>query len=166
MSEIKEIIFKPIGIIHTPFKEPKETPNQPHRGKGIKGEIEIFPGYEEALSDLDGFSHITLLYFFHLSEGFQLKVIPHRNNVLRGLFATRAPHRPNQIGLSVVRLIKIEKTMLFIEDIDMLDGTPLLDIKPYVAGFVDDSDHRLGWPEKKSRRVSDKGPDDRIVDDE
>ncbi len=163
---MKDIIFKPIGIIHTPFKDQHGTPIQPGRGKGIKGVIEVFSEYAPGLADLDGFSHIILLYLFHKSQGFKLKVTPYLDDTPRGLFATRAPRRPNQIGLSVVRLIRIEKTTLFIEDIDILDGTPLLDIKPYVPPFDEDSECRLGWLENKANRASEAEADDRFTSSE
>lgn len=159
MNEIK---YKPIGIIHTPFAGPAGTPIQPKRGKGGKGTIELFPEYAEGLADLDGFSHIILVYHFHRSEGYQLKVTPFLDDTPRGLFATRAPRRPNQIGLSVVRLNRIEGATLHIEDIDILDGTPLLDIKPYVSVFDEVVDFRIGWLTGKVKRAKDKDADDRF----
>ena len=163
---MNNIVYKPIGIIHTPFKEQKDTPIQPRRGKGIQGTAEVFPEYKEALSDLDGFSHIYLLFHFHRSEGYKLKVIPYLDDTPRGLFATRAPRRPNQIGLSIVKLIKIVNTTLYIEDIDILDGTPLLDIKPYIPQFDDDTDYQLGWLEGRAGRASDTDADDRFAEGE
>lgn len=142
---MNDIRFKPIGTIHSPFKEPKGTPIQPRRGKGIKGTIEVLPEYVDGLSDLDGFSHIILIYCFHRSSGFKLKVVPFLDDTERGLFATRAPFRPNPIGLSIVRLVKIDGAELYIEDLDIIDGTPLLDIKPYIPRFDQDEDIRIGW---------------------
>jgi tRNA-Thr(GGU) m(6)t(6)A37 methyltransferase TsaA len=146
------IILKPIGIIHTPFKKPEGTPIQPGRSGGALGEIEVYPEYEAGLTDLDGFSHITLLYYFHLSKGFKLMVTPYLDDKERGLFATRAPRRPNPIGLSVVKLDKIEGNILHVVNVDMLDGTPLLDIKPYVRDFYSTDDFRIGWLEENVRR--------------
>src|SRR4030042_2322607 len=122
--------IKPIGIIHTPFKSKQETPIQPFRSKAV-GKIEVFKEYERGLDDIEGFSHLILIYKFHRSRGFSLKVKPFLDNRLRGLFATRAPRRPNQIGLSVVKLIRRRWNILFLNGIDVIDGTPLLDIKPY-----------------------------------
>lgn len=151
---MSEIVFRPIGIIHTPFPEPKGVPIQPSRGKGIKGTIEIFDEFIEGLTDLDGFSHIILLTHLHKSTEFKLRVVPFLDTVERGLFATRAPRRPNPIGLSVVRLISIEKNILHIEDIDIVDGTPLLDIKPYVPSFDIETDFRTGWLDKQTGKDS------------
>lgn len=142
MSEIK---YKPIGIIHSQFKEPKGVPIQPVAAKNIKGTVEIFPEYLKGIKDVEGFSHIILIFHFHLSKGFSLKVMPYMDDKLRGVFATRAPHRPNPIGFSIVRLIKIEKNILHIQDVDIVDGTPLLDIKPYVPKFDHRSSAKIGW---------------------
>jgi tRNA-Thr(GGU) m(6)t(6)A37 methyltransferase TsaA len=143
MTEVIE--FKPIGIIHSPFKSTENIPIQSHGGKGIAGTVEIAPELTDGLKDIDGFSHIILLYYFHKSEGYSLIVKPFLEEKLRGVFSTRAPKRPNSIGLSIVKLVKVEGNRLFIEDVDMLDGTPLLDIKPYVPGFDDRKDALSGW---------------------
>ena len=139
---------KPIGIIHSVFKTVKETPIQPSRTKAT-GEIEIFREYEEGLEDIDCFSHIILIYWFHKSKGYSLKVKPFLDTQLRGLFATRAPRRPNQIGLSVVRLLQRKENILYVRGIDVLDGTPLLDIKPYVPEFGPREKIRIGWLKRK-----------------
>jgi len=144
------IEFHPIGTIHTPFKDPKGAPIQPRRSGGSKGTIVIHDKFVDGLKDLDGFSHIVLLFYFHRSEGYKLRVIPFLDDVERGLFATRAPRRPNQIGLSVVQLERIEGNILHIKNVDMLDGTPLLDIKPYVHAFDNEESVRIGWLENKS----------------
>jgi tRNA-Thr(GGU) m(6)t(6)A37 methyltransferase TsaA len=159
MNDIK---FTPIGIIHTPFAEQKGTPIQPHRGRGVKGTIEVFPQYADGLADLDGFSHIYLLFHLHRSDGFNLRVIPYLDDTERGVFATRAPRRPNPIGLSIVRLVKVEGVTLYIEDLDILDGTPLLDIKPYVPHFDDAEEFRIGWLEGRSERAADTDADGRF----
>jgi len=140
--------IKQIGIIHTPFKTREETPIQPFRSKAI-GQVEVFKEYEEGLTDIEGFSHIILLYNFHKSEGYSLMVKPFLDDKLKGLFATRAPKRPNQIGLSVVRLLIREENVLFVEGIDVLDGTPLIDIKPYVPNFEPNTEFKIGWLEGK-----------------
>lgn len=137
-------------------------PIQPSGGSGIKATIEVFPGYRDGLADLDGFSHIALLYFFHKSEGYRLRVVPFMDTVERGLFATRAPKRPNAIGLSVVQLDRIKDGILHIQNIDIVDGTPLLDIKPYVPEFDKQSDIRTGWLETARKTVSDRRSDDRF----
>ena len=149
------IEFKPIGIIHTPWKSKKDAPIQPSRSDGADGIIEIFPDFVEGLSDLDGFSHIYLIFHFHKSEGYDLKVKPYLDTVKRGVFACRSPRRPNQIGLSVVRLEKIEGGKIFIKDADMLDGTPILDIKPYVEEFDKRGDIKMGWLERARQRSQD-----------
>ena len=128
-----KVCYKPIGIIHSPFKEPKEAPVQPSMGKDIEGKVEIFPEYTQGLKGLDGFSHIILICHLHLSKKAPLLLKPHKGERKRGVFATRSPDRPNPIGISVVRLVKIKDNFLFIKDIDMVDGTPLLDIKPYLT---------------------------------
>ena len=157
-----KIEYTPIGVIHTPFKELENMPIQPAGAKGIKGTIEIFKEYRDGLKDLGGFSHIILLYHFHRSQGFKRHVVPFMDTELRGLFATRAPRRPNPIGLSVVELDKIENGVLYIRNVDILDGTPLLDIKPYVPEFDAPTDIRLGWLEQVRKTVSHRKSDDRF----
>lgn len=137
--------FQPIGIIHSPHKEAKGTPIQPRYAEGFDGTVELLPEYAEALADLDGFEWIWLIYAFNRSEGWNPKVTPFRDTVERGLFATRAPKRPNAIGMSCVRLVSIEETMLHVSEIDILDGTPLLDIKPYVPDYDAYPDSQAGW---------------------
>jgi len=138
-------LYHPIGIIHTPHKTTDGTPIQPTGARGVTGSIDIFPEYAAGLSDLAGFSHIFILYHFHLSKKFSLKVTPFLDNQIRGLFATRAPSRPNPIGLSVVRLIGITNDHLQIQNVDVVDGTPLLDIKPYVPEFDVHKVDQIGW---------------------
>lgn len=151
--KMKKIVYKPIGIIYTPFKRREGTPIQPKAGKGIKAKVEVFPEYVEGLKNLDKFSHIILVYHFHLSKGFKLHVVPYMDKEERGVFATRAPKRPNPIGISLVRLIKIKKNILYIKDIDIIDGTPLLDIKPYVPQFDEKEDVKIGWLEKRIHKL-------------
>jgi tRNA-Thr(GGU) m(6)t(6)A37 methyltransferase TsaA len=147
-----KIEYQPIGIIHTPHAKIEGMPIQPSKAKDVAGTVEVFHKYTEGLADLNGFSHIILLYHFHKSKGYQLKVVPFLDTELRGLFSTRAPKRPNPIGLSVVRLLGIEKSMLSVLDVDILDGTPLLDIKPYVSEFDEPANIRLGWLENARKR--------------
>ena len=145
--------FNPIGVIRTPWKKKKEAPIQPVFSNEAEGRVVVYPEFAEGLSDLEGFSHIYLLFVFHKSKGYNLKVKPYLDNKKRGVFACRAPHRPNPIGLSVVRLIKVEENVLYIRGADMLDNSPLLDIKPYVGGFDRPLRPRLGWL-KKNRSLS------------
>ncbi len=154
--------YNPIGVIHTPFKERAGMPIQPSGGCGIQGTVEVYPEFREGLSDLDGFSHIILLYCFHRIEGFKLRVVPFLDIWSRGVFSTRAPTRPNPIGLSVVRLLSLEDGILRIENVDILDDTPLLDIKPYVPEFDAQSKIRTGWLEEVGKNVSKKRSDNRF----
>jgi tRNA-Thr(GGU) m(6)t(6)A37 methyltransferase TsaA len=142
---MKEIRYKAIGVIHSPFKEPIGVPIQPTAAKGVRGTVELDPEYVDGLKDIEGFSHIILIFHLHLSEGYSLKVKPFLDDHLHGLFTTRAPRRPNPIGISVVRLLKVEGRVLHVEGVDMVDGTPLLDIKPYVPGLDDRKAERVGW---------------------
>jgi tRNA-Thr(GGU) m(6)t(6)A37 methyltransferase TsaA len=140
-----DITFRPIGVISTPFPESRGTPIQPQAAAGAVGAVKVFPKFIQGLQDLDGFSHIFLLYHFHRCQGFSLLVKPFLDEVKRGVFATRAPARPNPIGLSIVRLERIENETLHVLDVDMLDGTPLLDIKPFVPEFDSRDQVRIGW---------------------
>jgi tRNA-Thr(GGU) m(6)t(6)A37 methyltransferase TsaA len=153
-KSMNEIKYKPIGIIHSPFKEPKGTPIQPAGAKGTDGTVEIFPEYAEGLKDIEGFSHIILLYHFHLSKVSALLAKPYMNNEMHGVFAMRGPSRPNPIGVSVVCLVKVEGNMLHVQDVDIVDGTPLLDIKPYVPEFDAREVERIGWLEKSVHKLS------------
>ena len=138
-------VFQPIGVIRTPFSEQRETPIQPAYAQGVRGTLEVDPAYREALADLDGFERIWVIYRFDRAKAFQPLVVPYRDAVVRGLFATRAPSRPNPIGLSVLRLLGIDGTVVHVTDVDVLDGTPLLDIKPYVPAFDAFPDAAAGW---------------------
>jgi tRNA-Thr(GGU) m(6)t(6)A37 methyltransferase TsaA len=159
----QEIIFRPIGVVHSPFKEPTGTPIQPSAARGTRGIVEILPEYEEGLQDLEGFSHLILLYHCHLARGFTLKVKPFLDDTQRGLFATRAPARPNPIGLSIVRLERVEGRQLHIREVDIVNGTPLLDIKPYVPQFDTRTDATSGWLEKNMRRLESARDDGRFL---
>ena len=161
MNEIK---YTPIGVIHSQFNEPKGTPIQPSVAKDTEGTVEVFPEYAEGLKDVEGFSHIILVYHFHLARKSSLKVKPYLDNEVRGVFSTRAPSRPNPIGISVVRLIGIEETILQIQDIDIVDGTPLLDIKPYVPAFDVRETVKIGWLEKNIHKLSVSKDDGRFTE--
>jgi tRNA-Thr(GGU) m(6)t(6)A37 methyltransferase TsaA len=145
-----EFMMKPIGVIHTLFNDTSQTPIQPTRSQAT-GHVEIFPEFVGGLQDLEEFSHIILLYAFHCSSGYSLQVKPFLDDQLRGLFATRHPCRPNPIGLSVVRLLAYRGNILDIEGVDMLNGTPLLDIKPYVPDFDVRTDVKTGWYARRSK---------------
>ena len=163
---IDEVVYKPIGTIHSPFKDLEGMPIQPIGAKGIKGEVHLSKKYEEGLKDLEGFSHIILIYYLHLSRGHQLHVKPFLDNTKRGIFATRAPKRPNPIGMSVVHLDKIEGSKIHISNVDIVDGTPLLDIKPYVPHFdvCEGEEICIGWFEDKHEDANHKKSDRRFID--
>jgi tRNA (adenine37-N6)-methyltransferase len=146
---MENINYKPIGIIHSPFKTIDNIPIQNIGAKGERGTIEIFPEFALGLKDLDGFSHIILLYHLHKVDHFSLQVKPFLDNTERGIFATRSPVRPNPIGLTVVKLIYIKNNLITIEDLDMLDQTPLLDIKPCLPMIDDKQDIQIGWLKDK-----------------
>lgn len=160
MNEVK---YKPIGIIHSPFKEPKGTPIQPAAAAGALGIIEVYPEYAQGLKDIDGFSHLILIYHFHLSRGATLEAKPFMDDEKHGIFAIRGPSRPNPVGLSIVRLIKVEGRFLHIQDVDMVDGTPLLDIKPYVPEFDTREVNKIGWLEKRVDKLPTQKDDGRFV---
>jgi tRNA (adenine37-N6)-methyltransferase len=158
------IYMEPIGIVHSPFSDVEGMPIQPIGAQGVQGTVEIVPGLTPGLKDLDGFSHIILIYRFHASKGYSLHVKPFLDDTLRGVFATRVPRRPNGIGLSVVRLTGIEGATLFIEDVDILNGTPVLDIKPFIPMF----DHRevqsVGWFAQRQEAAGHLKADRRFAD--
>lgn len=160
-----KIILNPIGIIHSPYKRTEDIPCQGYRSAKI-GEIEVYEEYAEGLKDIDGFSHIIILYYFHKAKGYltpihrgqiqrakQASYLLHANPFLdnkpKSIFAIRSPHRPNHIGLSVVKLLERKDNILKVGDIDVLDGTPLLDIKPYVPEFDSRENVKFGWLEGK-----------------
>jgi tRNA-Thr(GGU) m(6)t(6)A37 methyltransferase TsaA len=145
---ITRITFEPIGILHTPFQMPEGMPIQSRAAKGVRGQVEVFPEYAKGFQDIEGFSHLILLYYFNRSRLPSLLVKAFLDNELHGVFTTRAPQRPNPIGISVVRLEEVHDNVLEVLDVDMLDGTPLLDIKPYVPAFdapIDNEKVRIGW---------------------
>lgn len=140
----------PIGIIHTPFKIHQGTPGQSSRSKAV-GTIEVYRDYEDGLSDIEGFSHIIVIFRFHRSRGYKLKLKPHWDTRQRGLFSTRSPRRPNQLGMSIVKLLKRRGNMLTVRGVDMFDGTPLLDIKPYIPENNPKRGVRIGWLSGKKK---------------
>ena len=156
------ITLKPIGIICTPFKTKSGMPIQASGALGIKGHIVLNEEFIPGLADLDGFSHIILIYYFHKSMGYELLTKPFLDNTPRGVFATRAPKRPNPIGFSVVRNIKIEKNIIYVENVDILDETPLLDIKPYIPGFDIHKTEKNGWLENKTDDLNNTKSDGRF----
>jgi tRNA-Thr(GGU) m(6)t(6)A37 methyltransferase TsaA len=155
--------YHPIGTVHSPFHELSNMPIQPSSDYSAPGTIEILPEYLQGLQDLDGFSHIILIYHLHQSPGSALTVKPFIDSKTHGVFATRAPRRPNPIGLSVVKLVKIERNVLYVENLDILDGTPLLDIKPYVPEFDSPQQIRLGWLENKGDEARSTRSDERFT---
>ena len=159
---LMKIEYSAIGTIHSPFKTPHGMPIQPSAAIGIKGTINLHEKFIPALSDLDGFSHIYILYHFHLAAPQKLKVIPFLDVEERGIFSTRAPIRPNTIGLSVLKLVSIKENILSIENVDVVDGTPLLDIKPYIQDMEAAENVRIGWLEKFKNNVYSKNADDRF----
>jgi tRNA-Thr(GGU) m(6)t(6)A37 methyltransferase TsaA len=159
---METISYRPIGVIHSPFREPQGMPIQPAAAGGAEGAVEIFPEFRDGLKDLEGFSHLVLIYHLHLSQGFSLLVKPFLDDEPRGVFATRAPRRPNAIGLSVVRLVAIDSTTLRVRELDIVDGTPLLDLKPYIPEANPKGPYSLGWLEGKTRELSSARSDDRF----
>ena len=181
--------FSPIGVIRSPFKELKGMPIQPAGAKDVEGQVILFPEYKDGLKDLDGFSHIILIYFFHkafpsdnlvnISEvNKRITIFPHKDHKLQnlpymedvphGIFAIRAPKRPNPIGISIVPIKSVEDNIIRVNNIDVLDNTPLLDIKPFVPGFdlpfvTDLSQIKIGWLGKQIHKVHNQTADDRYL---
>jgi tRNA-Thr(GGU) m(6)t(6)A37 methyltransferase TsaA len=144
---VETLTLTPIGTIRTPFLERADAPRQTYAAPDVEGRLELSSGrdFEHALEDIEGWEYLWVLYWFHQNEGWRPKVLPPRSVKRRGLFATRAPHRPNPIGLSVVKLERVEGLVLHVRGVDMLDCTPLLDIKPYVPAADARPDARTGW---------------------
>lgn len=158
-----DFTFKPIGVIYSPYKKLEGMPIQPSGAIGVQGKIEVSSEYVDGLADLDGFSHIILLYVFHKVSQVKLSVKPFLDSTNRGVFATRAPTRPTPIGLSIVKLDRIEGNTLYIENVDVLNVTPLLDIKPYVPGFDHYPQARIGWLEKSKQKIAETKADNRFL---
>ncbi|MBU1276524.1 MAG: tRNA (N6-threonylcarbamoyladenosine(37)-N6)-methyltransferase TrmO [Proteobacteria bacterium] len=160
---MSEICYEPIGLLHTPFSEPSGAPIQPCGAGDARGRAELRPELVPALEDLAGFSHVILLYHCHRAAAFKLKVRPFLDHNEHGLFATRAPARPNAIGLSVVKLEAVEGNLLHLKGVDMLDQSPLLDVKPYVPQFdAPPGPLRTGWLADKAREASTQKADERF----
>jgi tRNA (adenine37-N6)-methyltransferase len=157
-----KITFSEIGRIHSPFHCKEGMPIQSSGAKDMQGTITVDAMYMEGLKDIETFSHIILIYVFHRSEGFQLQVKPFLDNAVHGVFATRAPRRPNPVGISVVELLKRDGNVLVIKGVDVLDDTPLLDIKPYVPGFDVFQVSSVGWLENKKQQMKTKKSDRRF----
>jgi len=160
MSDL--ITYHSIGWVQTPFTDIEGMPIQPSGARGIAGVIHLSPDFAAGLKDLDGFSHLILLYHLHRCSGHALEVIPFLDTTPHGIFATRSPKRPNPIGLSVVRLVEITGLDIHIQDVDMLDGTPVLDIKPYVPAFDAPDADRFGWFTDVAGRASSMKSDNRF----
>ncbi|MBN2725101.1 MAG: tRNA (N6-threonylcarbamoyladenosine(37)-N6)-methyltransferase TrmO [Deltaproteobacteria bacterium] len=155
--------IKSIGVIHSPFTERRDMPIQPSGGEKITGEVHIFSEFQSGLKDLDGFSHIILIYRFHKSTGFKNTVVPFMDTTSRGMFATRTPNRPSGLGLSIVKLEKIEKNVLYISGVDVLNSTPLYDIKPWIHNFDFPGESKSGWMNRDSDEVKRKRSDGRFI---
>lgn len=159
--EVIQLQYQSIGVVHSPFTQQAGTPVQPSHDNATQGMIEIAPQYLEALQDLAGFSHIWVLCHMHQAKQPKLAVTPYLDDKPHGLFATRAPSRPNPIGMSLVRLQKIEANRLYVQDLDLLDGTPVLDIKPFVSQFDNREHSQCGWFETAANKITQ--ADDRFV---
>ncbi len=156
------VTYRPIGSIHSPFTDLKDMPIQPTGQASAPGTVEVLPEFAAGLKDLEGFSHVILLYHLHKVRRVDLTVTPFLGSEPRGVFATRAPTRPNPIGLSIVELVRIEGNRLYLGNVDILDGTPLLDIKPYVPEFDQPAEARAGWLEGLRGKVRSVKSDDRF----
>lgn len=159
-----KIEYKPIGKIHTTNKKAEGTPIQPKGAEGIEGQVEIYPEYVDGLKDLEGFSHIILIYHFHRSGKAPLQVKPYMDDKKHGVFAMRGPSRPNSIGISTVKLMRIKDNKLMVENVDMIDGTPLLDIKPYVPDFDKHETESFGWLEENVEKLPNTKDDGRFLE--
>ena len=154
--------IKPIGIIHSPHHNIENMPIQPKGASGVEGYVLVNDKYIDGLQDLEGFSHIYLLYSFHKAARTELLVTPFMDKQTRGVFATRSPLRPNHIGLSIVKLKRVEVNKVVVEGIDILDGTPLLDIKPYIENFDAVKESVSGWQQASDKEISKKRSDNRF----
>lgn len=156
------IVFRPIGVIRSPFTASEDMPIQPAGARGTEGSVFVYPEFSPGLKDIEGFSHLFLLYHFHQVKESRLEVTPFLDSRPHGVFATRAPVRPNPIGISVVRLVSRCENELRILNVDILDGTPLLDIKPYVPDFDVFAADSVGWLERSSEKVVEHRSDGRF----
>ncbi len=155
--------IEPIGIIHTPFKKLGQMPIQPKGAKSVIATLEIDKEYTLGLKDLEGFSHIYLIYYFHEAVRTELEVIPFMDTQERGVFATRSPLRPSHIGLSITKILSIDDNIVTIKGIDVLDGTPLIDIKPYIPQFDGVNGVKTGWMNKSRSEVNTARSDERFL---
>jgi len=160
---MEQITFNPVGIIHTPHKKPEGTPIQPP-ASDARGTVEIFPEFSKGLKDIEGFSHLELLFYCHRAGEHKLVVEPFMDETPRGVFATRAPSRPNSIGLSVVKLVGRDENILEVAGVDMLDETPLLDIKPHVPAMEESEEIRTGWLDENIKKMTSIRDDGRFTD--
>ncbi len=160
-----KIELEPVGIIRTPHKSQEGMPIQPLGAEGMEGRIELNPEMKDGLKDIERFSHIILIYYFHESSGCILIQKPFMSETPRGVFSIRSPKRPNPIGLSIVKLIRVEDNIVYFERPDQLDGTPLLDIKPYVPELDSFEDASRGWLKNKAQDFRHKLSDDRFTKD-
>ena len=145
---MNEIVIQPVGVIHSPYKESADIPIQGIFRTDAEAWVELKEKYAEGLKDLDGFSHAIILYFFHKSQREEIQGQPFLEQNKHGIFAIRSPHRPNHIGLSIVKIKKIEANRMYFTEVDMLDATPVLDIKPYVKYFDSRDNVKCGWLDK------------------
>jgi tRNA-Thr(GGU) m(6)t(6)A37 methyltransferase TsaA len=152
-----------IGTIHSPFREPENMPIQPNGARDAEGEVILHECYADGLRDLDGFSHIHLLYHFHKALRTELLVVPFLDTRKRGVFATRSPLRPSHVGMSVVKLLEIAGNRVRVQGLDILDGTPLIDIKPYIPHFDNRPGATSGWLKASLDEVARKRSDDRFI---
>jgi tRNA-Thr(GGU) m(6)t(6)A37 methyltransferase TsaA len=160
---VEVVTYQPIGVVRSPFAALEGMPLQTIAAEGVRGFIEVEPAYAEGLKDLAAFSHLLLLTHLHQMAGYSLEVTPYLDDRRHGIFATRSPRRPNPIGLSIVRLIAIHDMTLDIEDVDLLDGTPVLDIKPYVPAFDARETERIGWFAGRIERIHTTRSDNRFT---
>lgn len=152
-ASVKELVVRPVAFVRSPFREKVEAPRQGTVTSGAAGTVEVLPAYQDALTDLDGFDRIWLVFWFDRASGWRPKVLPPRSDAKRGVFATRSPHRPNPIGMSAVRLERVDGLALHVRDLDLVDGTPILDVKPYLPYADAFPDAAAGWLEVRDPRA-------------
>ena len=160
---MNKVVYKPIGVVHSPFKLPRDVPIQSAAARGVTGYVEVAKEYVEGLRDVEGFSHLIIVYHCHLAQDYSLLVKPFLDDSLHGVFSTRAPSRPNPVGVSIVRLTKKEENILHIQDVDIIDGTPLLDIKPFVPQFDQREAEKIGWLKGKIGKMYSRRDDGRFA---
>jgi tRNA-Thr(GGU) m(6)t(6)A37 methyltransferase TsaA len=162
-ESVTSIAMPVIGTIHSPFTDLKNMPIQPPGAQGVSGKLIIKDEYAEGLKDLDGFSHIYIFYHFHKTTKTKLEVIPFMDKVPRGVFSTRTPMRPSRLGMSVIEVVSVDGNCVNVKGIDVLDGTPLIDIKPYILKFDYRADATSGWMQGSTDDVSNRRSDDRFI---